>query len=108
MRIPMIAGAVLVTALAACGTAVPRVSPALVDVASTRWPGMDAQRLEAARSLYVAKCGTCHGLYPPSSCTEAHWPAVMAEMAPKSKLNADQSEEILRFVLAARAVESAR
>lgn len=69
---------------------------------------MDAARLETARSLYVERCSSCHGLYAPDEYSEARWPALMTTMARKAKLTAEQREELLRFVLAARSVPATR
>src|ERR1043165_5143670 len=95
-------GLVLMASLGtSCGRALPPVTPELVSAASARWTGMDAARLEASRSLYVQRCSTCHGLYGPEACSESRWPAVMAEMARKARLDEGQREELLRFILAA-------
>jgi hypothetical protein len=104
LQLPVAVLAALLLALAACSGGIPRVTPELVAHARDTWPDMDAPRLDAARSLYIARCAGCHQLYRPIDYSASRWPKLMERMAQKSKLTPDQGEELLRFVLAARAV----
>lgn len=47
----------------------------------------------AARSLYVARCSTCHALHDPKEFSANQWPGVLGPMAQRAGLN--QQEKLL-------------
>lgn len=96
------AAATLLGAAAACAGAIPRTTPALAAEAQRRWPEMDAERFERARSTYIARCAGCHPLPTPRAMSAEDWPGTMADMGRRSKLDAATSEDLLRWVLVAR------
>jgi len=56
------------------------------------------EMLKKGEDLFNLKCGRCHGLPSPADFTEADWKPIIAAMAPKAKLNADQTNWVLAYV----------
>ena len=54
--------------------------------------------LKKGEDLFTLKCGRCHGLPSPSEFTVADWQPIMARMAPKAKLNAEETNWVLAYV----------
>ena len=54
--------------------------------------------LAAARAIYVAKCAKCHQFYEPTNYAEPDWRKWMVKMNKKSKLKADQSGLLNRYL----------
>ena len=95
-------GLVLGLALASCDTRIPTVTPEFVAHAQRQDPSLSTAGLEHARSLYVNRCGSCHALTDPQTYDEPQWRHWMQRMAPKARLDAEQSQAVLGFILAAR------
>jgi mono/diheme cytochrome c family protein len=55
--------------------------------------------LQQGHELYLNNCGKCHKLYDPGSRTDVQWKQVLETMAPKAKLNSDQSYLIFRYLV---------
>ena len=88
-------GACLVAGCANLATIAPPVTPSLA--ARTR---TDASVLAGGRTIYLTQCTSCHA---PESISEhaGKWPGIIREMAPKSRLTAEQEHAVLAYVLAA-------
>lgn len=56
------------------------------------------EMLKKGEDLFTLKCGRCHGLPLPSEITVADWQPIMKRMAPKAKLNADETNWVLAYV----------
>ena len=56
------------------------------------------EMLKKGEDLFTLKCGRCHGLPLPSEITVADWQPIMKSMAPKAKLNADETNWVLDYV----------
>lgn len=56
------------------------------------------EMLKKGEDLFNLKCGRCHGLPSPSEYTIADWQPIMAVMAPKAKLNAEETNWVLAYV----------
>ncbi len=54
------------------------------------------------RNLYMSKCGGCHQLFDPSSYTKGEWNKIMLAMQEKSKINDQQKNEILNWIIETR------
>ena len=54
--------------------------------------------LKKGEDLYSLRCGRCHGLPTPSEYTVADWKPIMAAMAPKAKLTAEETNWVLAYV----------
>ena len=48
--------------------------------------------------LFNLRCGRCHDLPKPSDFTVEDWKPIMASMAPKAKLNAEETNWVLAYV----------
>jgi len=48
--------------------------------------------------LYNLRCGGCHGLPTPSDFTVEDWKPIMAAMAPRAKLTAEETNWVLAYV----------
>lgn len=57
------------------------------------------------RNLYISKCGGCHQLFGPNSHTELEWKKIMIDMQKKSKINDQQKNYILNWVLETKQIE---
>jgi hypothetical protein len=84
------------------GPAPEALSPSSVALASTRWPGVTASSLSAGRDLFLAKCDGCHNYPDLASIPDGRWPSILESMAKKSHLGAEERDEVLHYVLAAR------
>ncbi|WP_379967304.1 hypothetical protein [Epilithonimonas sp. UC225_85] len=56
------------------------------------------EMLKKGEDLFNLKCGRCHGLPSPSEFTVADWQPIMKRMAPKAKLNTDETNWVLAYV----------
>jgi len=56
------------------------------------------EMLKKGEDLFNLKCGRCHGLPSPADYTVADWKPIIAAMAPKAKLNADETNWVLAYV----------
>ncbi|RAJ04115.1 hypothetical protein LX64_02993 [Chitinophaga skermanii] len=50
------------------------------------------------KTLFMDKCGRCHGYKLPETRSADKWVKVIDRMAPKARLNADQKAAVLTFV----------
>jgi len=55
--------------------------------------------LQQGHDLYMNNCGKCHKLHKPDSKSNQEWKKVLGFMAPKAKLNADQSNLIYKYLV---------
>ena len=56
------------------------------------------EMLKKGEDLFNLKCGRCHGLPSPSEYTIVDWKPIIAAMAPKAKLNAEETNWVLAYV----------
>ena len=54
--------------------------------------------LQKGELTYNMRCGKCHDLPTPSEFTIADWQPIIKRMAPKAKLNADETNWVLAYV----------
>jgi hypothetical protein len=92
---------ILVLAFVYCCT--PKLAPPVTDADVQRgkvfWTDCSMERLNAARTLYTNKCGTCHSLKKTNSRDEAQWRKIIPPMAKKAKLSVEEESLILNYVL---------
>ena len=50
------------------------------------------------KTVFDESCGRCHGLPDASDHTAEQWSKIIARMAPKAKLNADETNWVLAYV----------
>jgi hypothetical protein len=96
-----------VAVLAACGAAfiAPQIDSELTGIYQEKYPEAPPDALADGRQLFVGSCGKggfCHKLPTPKSRSEEQWPLILDRMAKKAKLDDDQKELVLGFVLAVR------
>ena len=65
-------------------------------------PGARLEDLARGRSLYLAKCGSCHLLFPPSKFAPDAWPAKVSRMQAERKVHLapDEQKDIERYLVA--------
>ena len=83
----------------------PKLSPPTSEDAErgkTSWNNCSLEKLTEAHSLFVSKCGTCHALKPPVSQSEESWKKIVPPMAKKARLNPEEQDLILHYVLTMR------
>ena len=56
------------------------------------------EMLKKGADLFNLRCGRCHGLPSPADFTVAEWKPIIAAMAPKAKLNAEETNWVLAYV----------
>lgn len=108
MRTRNQAAVLLALLLVACGfpKAGPVPGPVTADnasAASARWQGTTRESLERGRTTFAAKCNACHSHPDVRAIPEAKWPEILDSMAKKADLSPAQKEEVLHFILTARA-----
>ena len=97
--------ALLALTIVACSPKV-LTTPSQADVnrASSMFPDYTLAELNEGKSLYMAKCGTCHSLKNPLSKTVLEWKNIVPEMtkkANKNKKNIDPKTQdaILKYLV---------
>lgn len=90
--------------LVSCATALPIPTRIHAEWAVKRWPNTDTVALQHGRTLYIRKCSGCHNLYTPTAFTEQEWAKEVAEMQKKAKINDEERETILRYLITAAAI----
>jgi cytochrome c5 len=54
--------------------------------------------LQQGRTIYINKCGSCHGLYSPDSYSSSRWKSIMVDMAAKANLSSGDASLTLKYV----------
>ncbi len=70
--------------------------------AQKRWPDATKESLAAGHTIFTTKCTQCHQAKNIPSRSEAEWTKEIAEMAPKAKLTAAETETLTRYVYTVR------
>lgn len=55
-------------------------------------------QLQSGRSIFVNKCGACHGLYSPDSYSSSNWKSILSSMAPRAGLSAADATLVYKYV----------
>ena len=66
-----------------------------------RFAGSNVESLREGRSLYVARCGTCHALRDPASLSADAWPEQVHDMRIKGARMSDEEEQRITAYLMA-------
>jgi mono/diheme cytochrome c family protein len=66
---------------------------------SQRFPGLTVGELEHGRSLYVARCSSCHQPVPPSRIAAQEWPEHVAEMSERAHLDAQERRLVEAYLV---------
>jgi mono/diheme cytochrome c family protein len=97
--------AACVLLLSACATKLIEPTEADISRVKTKYPEYTVEQLQKGKSLYVQHCGNCHGLYKPSSQSEAEWTKIVPWMSNKvnkqqpNTLSTNDQELILKYVI---------
>ena len=68
--------------------------PTAADVTTTA----TLAELQQGHSIYINRCGACHGLYSPDSYSSSNWGSIMVSMAPRAGLSAADESLVLKYV----------
>ena len=82
--------------LVACARRIPPIATA-ADAERSQIP---LAELEQGRKLVLGKCSRCHDTPLPSDHTASEWPAMIGEMAERSKLVGGERSAIERYLVA--------
>lgn len=85
-------------ALTGC-VSIPAPTPLDVARAAQKGRSITLEALDAGRSSYLARCGSCHQLYAPSAQPPSAWPGVVEDMQARAKLDAAQRAEITDYLV---------
>jgi len=58
--------------------------------------------LAQGQTIFQNSCAKCHDLPDPSEHSAEAWTGILAEMAPKAKLNATQHEMVYNYIISAK------
>jgi cytochrome c5 len=61
-------------------------------------PKPDSPEAIAGKTIFTAKCGTCHDLKNPGDHTAQEWVPIVKEMGRKAKLNDADKSNVLAYV----------
>ena len=59
-----------------------------------------ANMIRQGQTIYTTKCVKCHGLKNTKEFTKLEWDGIIKEMAPKAKLNAEETASVTAYVKA--------
>lgn len=91
--------ALVAAGLAACaGATIPRVADADVERARTTAPEVTRASLEHGRSLYLARCSSCHQPFAPGSRDVDAWTFEVGQMRTLAGLDAEEEGLILSYL----------
>jgi hypothetical protein len=97
----------VVVALAGCGVDVPHATAIDAQRAAQLRPGTTLEELERGRSLYLAKCTSCHAPVAPRSHTPEAWPAQVAKMAERAKVTSAEVDLLVLYLTTVSVATSA-
>ena len=55
---------------------------------------------DLGKTVFTSRCGRCHELKNPGNWNATQWDGILKSMAPKAKLNADETNQVLAYVKA--------
>ena len=99
MRMPVLVGVMLV--LVGCQSPPPEVDAALVASAQATDPTVTAAELAHGRAILLDRCRACHQPPRPAAHDANTWQAWLVIMAPRAQLDAEEREDLLRYLVAA-------
>jgi cytochrome c5 len=53
----------------------------------------------AGKTIYVNRCGRCHGLKNTENYTQQRWENILKSMIPKARLNDDEAKQVTAYVM---------
>ena len=112
MRIPLTSAVVALglTSLSGCFLFYPKSGPppgalsaSALESARTRWADSTPESLEQGRQTFLGNCDRCHHYPDLTRYSDEKWPKIVDRMGKKADLSAEETERVVRFVLAYRA-----
>ena len=73
-----------------------------VAIARAHWQGVTLDNLNEGYSIYDDKCTDCHRNKRPQDFTEYEWNVIMHKMGRKAKLDSNQYNLVLHYILTKR------
>lgn len=86
---------VITLVIVACS---PKVAPTTTKTEQTQPATADDATIAAGKTLYINRCGTCHGLKKVENYSVDQWARIMRSMAPKAKLTDDETKQVTAYV----------
>lgn len=71
-----------------------------------KYPETTAQNLANGHELYIGTCTDCHRKKNIFAYSESKWKDIIDDMAPRSKLNAQQTDDLYKYVLSMKATQN--
>lgn len=91
--------------LVGCGpSAIPEPSTAHVAAAQQGYPGTTQTDLEEGRRLLISHCSGCHSTPSPSALRSDQWPAEVASMAPRARIDDTARQKIEAYLVGVSSV----
>lgn len=56
--------------------------------------------IAAGHQIFDQNCGKCHRIFTPEEFKEKRWVRIIDEMAPKARLNDNEKQKVLAYVVA--------
>ncbi len=56
--------------------------------------------IETGKTIFINRCGNCHGLPKPDDFTAKRWEGILSYMIPKARLNNEQSIHVTAYLKA--------
>ena len=68
----------------------------------TTFPSMEIISADtvAGKSIFMARCSSCHGLPEPTLYSEERWDGILSSMIPKARLSKEQGVHITAYLKA--------
>lgn len=67
---------------------------------ASKTSGADSKMSPAGQSIYINRCGRCHGLKNTEKYTQQQWENILKSMIPKAKLNDEEGKQVTAYVMA--------
>jgi hypothetical protein len=99
---------ILIFAVCASGCAAVKLAgtnQADAERGALKFPGYTFSDLNRGKQIYVDHCNKCHRYKAPQTRDESRWDAIIPKMAKKAKLNGDEQELVLKYVVAMSTVK---
>ena len=59
--------------------------------------------IETGKTIFINRCGNCHGLPKPDDFTAKRWEGILSYMIPKARLNNEQGIHVTAYLKASAA-----
>ena len=80
--------------------AIPVISATAATPAAPAKPTASGADIVAGHAVYDTKCSGCHALKETGSYTAREWDPILASMAPKARLSAEETEQVRAYLKA--------